>query len=91
MNPTLQLKVINLQRELRIWGTKGFPLATEAQRAERASTCEVCSYYDPRGNMWLGECRAPGCGCTRFKWWLATAKCPHPEGSKWPDIDLTNL
>lgn len=88
MNPSIALKAWNLQRELRVWARKGFPVVDENQLNARSTACEACDYYNRRGNMWLGECTAPGCGCTRFKWWLATAKCPHPDGSKWTDIDL---
>jgi hypothetical protein len=84
-------KARRLKEELIFWGRKGFPIASDEIRAARESACSACKYYDPKGNLLLGECTAPGCGCTRFKWWLATSKCPHPNGSKWPDIDLTNL
>lgn len=78
------LKVRRLRGELRAWRKAGLPLASPALREERRAACEACPYFAPAGNLGLGECHAPGCGCTRMKRWLLTSQCKHPDGSRWP-------
>jgi hypothetical protein len=69
---------------LRRWHKMGRPLADRTLRQTRLSACAACEYWKPAGNLGLGECTAPGCGCTKLKAWLLTEKCPHPQGSRWP-------
>ena len=83
-SPSLFQKAARLSTELRGWVTAGLPVAPRHVRAARAAACLACPYFDAAGNAGLGECRAPGCGCTKFKRWLASAACPHPQGSRWP-------
>lgn len=66
---------------LRSWRQAGFPILDRAGRKARGGACAACDFWHPLGNLGLGECRAPSCGCTRLKRWVATEKCP--EG-KWP-------
>lgn len=84
-NATLGTKWRRLRRELLRWHKAGRPIASKATRASRRAICETCDYYAPRGNWGLGECKAPGCGCTRAKLLLATTRCPL---SKWPSETL---
>lgn len=79
-----QIKARNLLYALRRWKREGYRLATKPQRNVRAAICSACPYWHPAGNLWLGECRAPGCGCTRAKIWLASEKCPL---GKWARIE----
>jgi hypothetical protein len=72
----LMTKARRLRAELQVWRRAGFPRAPSAVRRARLAACRTCDYYNPRGNLSLGECRAPGCGCTRLKLALATARCP---------------
>lgn len=74
-------KLRNLGRAVRRWAAAGLPLADRATRRSRAALCASCKHWCPTGNLGLGECLAPGCGCTRAKWWLATERCPL---GKWP-------
>ena len=53
---------------------------------ERAKACASCEYWDGSARFGYGHCKAPGCGCTRFKQWVTTQKCTHPGGSRWPAI-----
>lgn len=69
-------KLGRLRRELWIWAKAGLPLAPRSERQRRLNICQPCDYYSPAGNLGLGECRAPGCGCTRAKLALATSQCP---------------
>lgn len=72
----LLTKAARLKAALQEWRRAGLPLASRAARKERQACCDACEYYRPTGNLGLGECTAPGCGCTRAKLWLATSVCP---------------
>lgn len=74
-------KLRNLRRALVRWNAAGHPMASRATRKARGAICAACEHWRPGGNLGLGECAAPGCGCTRAKWWLATEACPL---GKWP-------
>lgn len=50
------------------------------ERDRRLAICRACEYWNEAGNVGLGECKHPGCGCTRFKHGLATETCP---AGKW--------
>src|SRR5687767_7785639 len=57
------------------WSAAGFRTVTREQYHERAAICEPCEYWDGGARFGLGKCNAPGCGCTKFKRWLATEDC----------------
>lgn len=75
-SPGVVTKLTRARQELGHWLKAGAPLAPRATRRDRLSHCRACPYYAPRGNWGLGECQAPGCGCTRVKLALATSSCP---------------
>lgn len=77
-------KAKRLWRELRRWRRAGYPLASRAEQQRRLRLCEACAHYAPQGNFGLGQCRL--CGCTRAKLWLASARCPHPDGARWSSV-----
>ncbi len=81
-NATLGQKMTRLRGELKRWAVKGFPLVPREVRASRLAVCRACEYHQPKGNMGLGRCSYPGCGCTNVKLALATSKCPHSP-AKW--------
>lgn len=58
------------------WQHAGFKVAPLEERERRGGICNLCPHWKPDGNWGLGECTAPGCGCTRAKVWLATERCP---------------
>jgi len=78
----LLTKAARLRRELLNWRRAGYPLTPREERRRRDALCAACEYFNRGGNLGLGECLAPGCGCTRAKTWLATSRCPLPE-PKW--------
>lgn len=78
-------KAKRLAKELKDWNAAGRPLASRELRKARLATCATCEYFNKNGNLFLGECKAPGCGCSKAKAFLLTSKCPYPGGSKWPD------
>lgn len=80
--PTLWTKAKRLRAELVTWRKAGYRIAPRQVRAERSAICTPCPFYSRTGNFGLGECRAPGCGCSRAKLWLASTRCPLPV-PKW--------
>ena len=83
--PSLPRKAKNLARALvdvARGAINGGPVfaSVETETARRA-TCWACDLWEPDGNLGFGECTHPGCGCTRAKLKLASAKCPL---GKWP-------
>jgi hypothetical protein len=74
----------NLGKATAGWAAAGFPVVTQAQYDARTVACTPCDLWDGSARLGLGKCKAPGCGCTKFKRWLATEVCKHPQGSKWP-------
>lgn len=56
---------------------------SEAEYRARLATCNTCELWDGEARLGLGKCKAPKCGCSRFKLWLATEQCRHPSGSRW--------
>lgn len=77
-------KAVTLLTAVRRWQAAGFPLAPGRVRRVRGAICAACPYWAGSGNLGFGECRAPGCGCTRAKIWLATEACPL---GKWPSVN----
>lgn len=65
------------------WAAAGFRLVSDEVYRARTAVCETCPLWDGSARFGLGKCNAPGCGCTKFKRWLATEQCKHPEGTRW--------
>jgi hypothetical protein len=65
------------------WAGAGFKTATREQYDSRMVICGHCPHWDGKARFGLGICRAPGCGCSRFKQWLASERCPL---GKWPSV-----
>lgn len=79
----LLTKAGRLRHELTTWAKAGMPLVPRAVRQERLQRgCQLCPYYNAVGNLGMGECKHPGCGCTRVKLALATSRCP-AQPPKW--------
>jgi hypothetical protein len=78
---SLPKKARRLGAALVRWTRGGWALAERRARAGRRAACLACPYWRSGGNLGMGECTAPGCGCSRFKRWLATERCPL---GKWP-------
>lgn len=73
----------NLAKAASRWISAGAPVVSQRTYDERSAACNACSYWNARARAGLGKCKAPGCGCTSLKRWLATERCPHPDGSRW--------
>lgn len=79
--PTPAEMAVNFSVALSRWLAAGVPVVTEPVYSARVSVCQACSLWDGKARLGLGKCNAPGCGCTRFKRWLLTERCPL---KKWP-------
>lgn len=82
--PTLAELVADFSDAMSLWKAAGFPVVTLSQWRERRDACAACPFWDGSARLGLGRCSAPRCHCTRFKQFLATTTCPHPDGSRWP-------
>ncbi len=78
--PTLTELAENFTGSMTGWASAGFPVVSQAVYDERAAICATCDFWDPKARMGFGKCRHKKCGCTRFKRWLVTEKCP---AGKW--------
>lgn len=79
--PTTLELAANFAGAMARWGAAGFATVSADTYAERAAICDACEHWDGSARAGLGKCNAPGCGCTRFKRWLATERC---QLGKWP-------
>lgn len=81
VEPTVGQMAENFVGAVSQWSKAGFPVVSEEVWRARAAVCEGCEYWDGAARFGLGKCRHKKCGCTRFKRFLATEKCPL---GKWP-------
>jgi len=79
-DPSLAQEASNLAAALAAWAAAGFPVADAERVAQIKAICESCPLWDGAARGGMGKCRSFKCGCTKFKWWIKTSKCP--EG-KW--------
>lgn len=79
--PTINSLVINFMAATAKWASSGFKVVDVATYSARAAACAGCEHWDATARLGLGHCKAPGCGCTKLKRWLATEHCPL---HKWP-------
>ena len=77
---TLELSA-NFAGAMSRWAAAGFATVSADEYAARAAACDACEHWQPQARAGLGKCAAPGCGCTKFKRWLASERCPL---RKWP-------
>ena len=63
------------------WADAGFPVAGSALYDARTAICEACDLWDAGARLGLGKCNHPDCGCTKFKRWMKTERCPL---GRWP-------
>lgn len=74
--PTIAELASNFAMATARWAAAGFVVVNPADYAARSAVCQACEFWDDSARLGLGKCRHTQCGCTRFKRWLATEKCP---------------
>lgn len=79
--PTLVELATNFGAAMAKWAAAGVPVVDQTGYDARAAACGACVHpdgrpmFDAKARFGLGKCRAPGCGCTSLKRWLATEVC----------------
>jgi len=73
--PTPWELATNFTNAMTRWVGAGFRVVTRGEYDRRAAICDRCEFWDGKARAGLGHCKAPGCGCTAFKRWLATERC----------------
>lgn len=74
--PTVAELAENFAAAMERWARAGFRTVSREVYESRAAICDGCGYWQPKARLGLGKCAALGCGCTRFKRWLASERCP---------------
>jgi len=74
--PSFWAKAIRLSRSFLVWQEAGYPKRSKADIKSCLDLCRACPAWREEGNLGLGECTHPKCGCTRFKPQWATEHCP---------------
>lgn len=64
----------NFAREVKVWVKNGAPVVPQAEFEKRAHQCAACEFYNAEAFGGRGRCEK--CGCSSFKLFLATTKCP---------------
>lgn len=81
-------KIAHLKNDLFTMARSGFKLVPRELRKARRAVCDTCDFWNPKGNLGLGECKYPKCGCTQIKTAFNAMKCPI---GKWPDQQPKNV
>jgi hypothetical protein len=79
--PTPSEMAANFAGAMARWAAAGFKTMDEGGYNARLAVCIGCEMWDAAGNFGLGQCQSPGCGCTKFKLWLASETCPEKKWS----------
>jgi hypothetical protein len=74
--PTVFDLTFNFSKAVSKWVANGAPVVSEEEYNKRSSICDGCEHWDGKARLGLGKCNVPSCGCTKFKRWLKTEKCP---------------
>lgn len=75
-SPTLGQMVVNFNEAVKEWMEAGLPVVSEVQYSDRLRVCRGCEFWEENARLGLGKCTHPQCGCTKFKLWLGTSRCP---------------
>ena len=74
--PTLVEMAENFAHAVAAWSAIGFKTVSPEVYSERAAICDACQFWDGSARLGLGKCKAPKCGCSKLKRWLASEQCP---------------
>jgi hypothetical protein len=86
--PTLLELAANFAGAMERWVKSGFKTVTAEEYIARKEACDTCELWDGSARLSLGKCKAPSCGCTKFKRFLRSEICRHPKGSRWPSLSV---
>jgi hypothetical protein len=74
--PGIFAQIRNFSRAYANWRAAGYPRRGKEEIKKCLAICGNCEFWNPNGNLFLGKCRHPKCGCSRFKPQWATERCP---------------
>ena len=74
--PKISDLVTNFSTAITKWVSAGFPTLDENEFTDRYKICSSCKFWDESARFNLGKCKHTKCGCTKFKIWMRTEKCP---------------
>jgi hypothetical protein len=69
-------QVQNLVREAPAIIKSGFKQVPDDVYEQRMSICRTCYFWHEGGNLGLGKCEHPKCGCSKGKMKLSVSECP---------------
>lgn len=72
--PTLAEMTANFTEAVAGWAKAGFKVVEKGVFEKRHTICRSCEFWLPDARLGIGKCRK--CGCSIYKLWMATSKCP---------------
>ena len=72
--PTLIELATNFTNAMANWADAGFRVVEKVEYERRHTVCFACEFWVPDAMLGIGKCKK--CGCSKFKLWLVTSKCP---------------
>jgi hypothetical protein len=72
--PTLAEMTANFTQAVAGWAKAGFKVVEQRVFEDRHAICKACEYWLPDARLGIGKCRK--CGCSIYKLWMATSRCP---------------
>jgi len=72
--PTLVELATNFTGAMAGWAQAGFKIVEREEYERRHTICLACEFWLPDVMLGFGKCKK--CGCSKFKLWLATSRCP---------------
>ncbi|HVU37306.1 MAG TPA: hypothetical protein VHC95_03160 [Opitutales bacterium] len=72
--PTLAEMTANFTKAMTGWVAAGFKVVERGIFEKRHAICKSCEFWLPDARLGTGKCRR--CGCSIYKLWMATSKCP---------------
>jgi hypothetical protein len=72
--PTLVEMTANFTKAVGNWAAAGFKIVEKEIFEARHAVCKACEFWQPDARLGTGRCRK--CGCSIYKLWMATSKCP---------------
>lgn len=74
--PTIIEMAQNFGEAMKGWKAAGWKIVSPEVYAEIRKICDPCGFWDPKARLGLGKCNHRKCGCSIFKRWLLSSRCP---------------
>lgn len=83
VEPTIIQRVVNFTEAIPDIVKSKVQFAPNDVYEERLRLCHTCYFWKEDGNMGMGMCRHPKCGCSKGKLKLSVSKCPIEVWGAW--------